>query len=386
MRTFFLLVALVPVISFAQVARQLKKTSGFVITGAISDLKAGTTVKLSSANTGAEFATAKVQQRKKTIRSGGKTIVKLESIFVLNGKLDEPELCLLMVGEEKPFVFYLENAKVTVSGNAADMNGWQVKGSRSQEDFKVFETTFTPLAQSLNAAATTINAMPPGAERDKMMETYTGIQKNIQNRIDTFIAARPSSFVSAFVLQVMMSFDNNPLVAEQRLNQLDTTVQHSSIGKMLAAEIAENKIGAVGTEALEFSQPDTSGTQVSLSSFRGRYVLVDFWASWCGPCRNENPNVVETFEKFKDKNFTVLGVSLDRPGRKADWMKAIGEDHLAWTHVSDLQFWDNAAAKLYHIQSIPQNILVDPQGKIIGRNLRGPALREKLCEVLGCTE
>lgn len=355
-----------------------------MITGSITGLKPGTAVKLTSANTSAEYAAGKVQLIKKKVKVGGKIVFKTQPSFVLSGVLEEPDLCLLTVGEEKPFVIYLDNSRVTLSGKAGEMTGWTVKGSAVHDDFKTFEATFTPLAQSLNAAANTINSMLPGPDRDKMMDTYNGIQKNIQSQIDTFISTRTTSPVSAFVLEVMMSFDNNPLVTERRFNSLDSTVQNSFIGKTLAVQIAESKIGAVGTEALEFSQPDTSGTAVSLSSFRGRYVLVDFWASWCGPCRNENPNVVENFEKFKDKNFTVLGVSLDRPGRKADWMKAIGEDHLTWTHVSDLQFWDNAAAKLYHIESIPQNILIDPQGKIVGRNLRGPALHDKLCELLGC--
>ena len=138
----------------------------------------------------------------------------------------------------------------------------------------------------------------------------------------------------------------------------------------------------VGKQAPEISLPDTEGKTVKLSSFRGKYVLVDFWASWCGPCRRENPNVVEAYNRFRNKNFTILGVSLDRPGQKEAWLKAIVDDNLNWTHVSDLKFWQSEVVPVYQVGSIPFNVLVDPEGKVVAENLRGNALEQKLQEVL----
>ncbi len=138
---------------------------------------------------------------------------------------------------------------------------------------------------------------------------------------------------------------------------------------------------AIGKIAPDFTQNDTSGHSVSLKDFRGKYVLIDFWASWCGPCRAENPNVVSAFNKFKDKNFTILGVSFDQ--NKDSWLNAIHKDGLGWTHVSDLQYWKNAIGRIYDIHFIPQNVLIDPKGTIIAKNIGGKQLQEKLASILG---
>jgi peroxiredoxin len=144
-----------------------------------------------------------------------------------------------------------------------------------------------------------------------------------------------------------------------------------------------NRDSAIGTSAPDFTQADTSGIAVSLHDYKGKYVLIDFWASWCKPCRKENPFVVSAFNKYKDKDFTIVSVSLDIPGAKEKWLQAIHDDGLSgWTHVSDLGFWDNAVARLYRIRSIPMNFLLDKQGTIIATNLRGEALDKKLHDVL----
>jgi peroxiredoxin len=148
--------------------------------------------------------------------------------------------------------------------------------------------------------------------------------------------------------------------------------------------VKKMKVTAIGQPAPEIALPDTTGKVVSLSSMKGKYVLVDFWAKWCGPCRQENPNVVRAFQKYKDKGFTVFGVSLDRT--KQDWMRAIKEDGLTWTHVSDLKFWQSEAAKTYNVTGIPFSLLIDPNGVIIAKNLRGAALDSKLEEIFSKTK
>jgi peroxiredoxin len=173
------------------------------------------------------------------------------------------------------------------------------------------------------------------------------------------------------------------LEVEPYFNALSANIRQSEIGTKFGKLIAAAKQTGVGQQAPDFTEADVSGKAVQLSDFRGSYVLIDFWASWCGPCRVENPNVVKNYNQYKDKNFTVLGVSLDRPGSKQAWIKAIEADGLVWKQVSDLKFWDGTAVKLYGIQTIPQNILVDPSGKIIAKNLRAEGLSSFLKKILG---
>ncbi|HVY74419.1 MAG TPA: TlpA disulfide reductase family protein [Puia sp.] len=136
----------------------------------------------------------------------------------------------------------------------------------------------------------------------------------------------------------------------------------------------------VGKTVPELTLPDVNGNPVSISSFKGKYLLIDFWASWCGPCRMENPNVVAAYKKFKGKNFAILGVSLDKD--KESWKKAIADDHLTWTHISDLKYWSSEAVQIFGFEGIPFNVLVDPSGKVIAQELRGGELESKLAQVL----
>ena len=198
----------------------------------------------------------------------------------------------------------------------------------------------------------------------------------------TFIQQNPQSLVSLDALRAFGGPSPSYSEVMPLYGTLSPAIQNSNNGKDYKASIEKLKATAVGSVAPDFTQNDPAGKPISLSSFKGKYVLLDFWASWCGPCRQENPNVVKAYNEYKNKNFTILSVSLDRPNGKNAWLQAIKDDGLAWNHVSDLQFWNNEAAKLYNVQSIPGNFLIDPTGKIVAKDLRGEELEQKLAQVL----
>ena len=358
MKTLFVTVALLPLFATAQ--------QKLVITGKVKGLKEGSPVSLADVNRPTDtLAKAKVKQ----------------GAFVLTHELKEPTLLNLSMAGDKKVMTFLDNSSVKISGDNNQLSNIKFTGSDTHTDFTDFKKTFDPKFEQLMK----INQqLQMGFRSDSLEIATNAIKADIQKSIDEFIEARNSSPVSAFLVAATMQLNDNVLLTEKRLNSLKPAALENMYGIYLKETVAEAKITAIGSSAMDFTQADTSGVPVSLSSFRGKYVLLDFWASWCGPCRQENPNVVANFKKFSPKNFTVLGVSLDRPGQKDRWLQAIYKDELTWTHVSDLQFWSNAVAQQYRIQSIPQNLLIGPDGKIIAKNLRGPALDQKLCEVLGC--
>ncbi len=309
----------------------------------------------------------------------GETIIKNQQ-FELKGNITEVAMHVLAVeGSERNLGIFLDGSNVTVNGRIDSLSEATVTGSASHRSFVEFRTLFDPYFSKLDVLGKQLSNPAMQAKQDSLYTIARTIISDLNIKADDFIERNKQSAVTPLLLFILYNFFQQPDVLDERFVKLTEQSQKSYYGRMVNTIVMDNRIGKVGTEAIDFAQADTSGRMVTLQSFRGKYVLVDFWASWCGPCRMENPNLVSAYNKYKDKNFTVLGVSLDRD--KNAWLQAIAKDGLQWTHVSDLKFWGNEAARLYKISAIPQNFLVGPDGIIVGRNLRGEELQMKLEEI-----
>lgn len=281
---------------------------------------------------------------------------------------------------------YLENGVITVTGTDS-LSKAIVAGTKANEDNNRYNLALKGVNDAYNALEAKQNAATPEQKKSAAFEkennkTEKAIEAQESAINKQFINDNPGSYISLVALE-MYAYGADYADIAPLFEGLLPAVKETDAGKKFAERLPKLKAVALGATAPEFAEADTSGKIISLTSFRGKYVLIDFWASWCGPCRQENPNVVKAFNRYKGQNFTIIGVSLDRPGAKDKWLNAIHKDGLNWTQLSDLKFWDSKTAGLYAVRGIPQNFLLDPQGKIIAKNLRGNDLEDKLEELFG---
>jgi len=337
-----------------------------------------------------------------TIPLDNKPVLIMDSASVQNGKFElkgpggEEQLYRVMFGDPNnaPFAGVIsDESSVDIAMDGTQDGKYAVKGSPASERYRVLTDSLRVLLEGIQQIKEALS---------KSNDTSAASQLLADQKVNTFYSylaqtakEDPSPVIAAFALNFYGIGADQQSAASYGVDTKSYDVASlSSISDALVKKFPGNKnvaatiagiqhllnVPRVGAMAPDLSLPDTSGKVTSLSSFRGKYVLVDFWASWCGPCRGENPNVVKAYQQFKGKNFAIVGVSLDQ--KKDEWLKAIHDDHLTWTHISDLQFWQSKAVEAFQFNGIPYNVLLDPQGRIIATSLRGDALEEKLNSVL----
>ena len=299
--------------------------------------------------------------------------------FFFKGKIATPVRGTLIIDDKAAgmqqghrFTCYLERGVIQVKGDDS-VKSIQLSGTKLNNDLEVLKQQLKPTEEKMAQLPNdSVHYNEKNALRQKRYEI-----------LQQFIKDHPGSWVSFDALKEFGGIQPDPDKVEPVYNYLSASLKADKAVTAYYNRLQDLKKIAIGKIAPDFTQTDTAGNNVSLHDFRGRYVLIDFWASWCKPCRHENPAVVRAFNEYKNKGFTIVSVSLDAPGAKEKWLKAIHDDGLTgWTHVSDLNFWSNEVAKLYSIQSIPMNFLLDKEGRIIARGLRGEELANKLQQVL----
>lgn len=317
--------------------------------------------------------------------------------FSLSANTKTQEIFELAFGNNAilvPIINDAEEIKVTVDLGKKD-DFYEVSGSEASNQLKDLVNIFGKKNFEVERTMADLDSVKRANAPDSVLLAATNQKNAAIQDLNTYLKQFINTNTNATVCALALSWSSRTFSQtdfEHTLGDLvkkypdNTVIQglkqnyDQQVAQMASGQNQPTANGWTGKPAPELSLPDANGRMISLASFRGKYLLVDFWASWCGPCRLENPNVVKAHDKFKGKNFAILGVSLDK--EKDPWQQAIREDKLDWTHVSDLKYWNSKAVDVFKFEGIPFNVLIDPQGKVVGESLRGDQLENKLQEVL----
>jgi len=305
-----------------------------------------------------------------------------KSSYTINGKINVDSTTIYLKGFRNKMFYTIDSSKVingkfSFSGSVKrpELYGLTTDRNESFSPYYIFIENST-IRVEIDTANTRIASIT-GSDANNLFVSYRKVDEGF--RIDSLIKAHPKSTVVAYILYRNFSTGLSVKELEANIALFDPSLNDLSYLKELRVIVDIKKKLENGSPAIDFSGTTPDGSTIKLSDFYGQYLLLDFWASWCPPCRKESPNLVRIYNKFKAKGFHIFAVSLDQ--ERENWVNAIASDHLTWTHISDLKFWDSAPAKIYAIRNIPSNILIDPKGKIIARNLMGKDLEKKLEEL-----
>ncbi|MGN8057696.1 thioredoxin-like domain-containing protein [Pedobacter sp. 22163] len=366
-RTIISIFMLLPFVVAAQ--------KNYTISGKLTGLKESSKVFLSSINGGRWVNTDSAEVK------GGK--------FFFKGSVDAPKQIILTLkrlkSEEKRYntdqlAFFVENAKISVIGNDSIKNA-KVSGSISEKENSELMTSITPLTDAIISLNNKFYKKPKDEAWKKATDSVNWMVDEIKRRNWKFVASHLNSFMGLYIFnQDILSGSFESAKVDPLFEKFSSELKTSALGDQVAKKMEIGRRRQAGVKVADFTQNDLNGKPFTLSSLRGKYVLVDFWASWCAPCRAENPNVVKAYNSLKNKDFEIVSVSLD--ANKESWKQAIEKDGMPWIHVSDLKYYKNEVALMFGINSVPQNLLINPQGIIVARNLRGEDLTEKISALM----